>query len=133
MSDTAILPAAARTDELVTARGETTISPTVIARIAKRAATEVDGVELVSGGGIRGLFDALRTSRTPGTNVDVAARHTAVELTLAVAWPRPVGSVTDAVRLHVRSRVQELTGYEVTDVDIKVDALPAPAQPGRVR
>jgi uncharacterized alkaline shock family protein YloU len=63
----------------------------------------------------------------------VASRQTAVELTLAVGWPRPVRQVTDQVRRHVKARVQELTGYEVTDVDIAVDDLPAPSRPRRVQ
>jgi uncharacterized alkaline shock family protein YloU len=37
--------------------------------------------------------------------------------------------VTEEVRRHVRGRVQELTGYDVTDVDITVDALPVPTRP----
>jgi hypothetical protein len=28
----------------------------------------------------------------------------------------------------VRARVQELTGYDVSDVDITIDALPAPTR-----
>jgi uncharacterized alkaline shock family protein YloU len=118
---------------LVTGRGETTIAPSVLATVAQRAAREVDGVEVVSTGGLRGLVDALRPDRPTGTRADVASQHTAVELTVAVSWPRPIRQVTDEVRRHVKARVHELTGYEVTDVDIVVDALPAPARPRRVR
>jgi uncharacterized alkaline shock family protein YloU len=124
---------AARSDELVTTRGETTVAPSVVGTIAKQAATEVDGVEVVSGGGLRGLLDALRPDRVTGSRADIGSRQTAIELTLAVAWPRPVREVTEAVRRHVKGRVQELTGYQVTDVDIVVDALPTPRRPSRVR
>jgi uncharacterized alkaline shock family protein YloU len=117
-----------RTGELVTGRGVTTIAPSVVATIAKRTAQEVDGVEVVSGGRLRGLVDTLRPGRTTGARADVASRHTAVELTVAVLWPRPVRDVTDTVRTHVKSRVQELTGYKVTDVDIAVEALPSPSR-----
>lgn len=121
------------TSGLVTGRGETTISPSVVATVAQRAAREVDGVEVVSTGGLRGVIESLRPDRSTGARADVASRQTAVDLTLAVSWPRPVRQVTDEVRRHVRARVQELTGYEVTDVDISVDALPAPSRPRRVR
>jgi uncharacterized alkaline shock family protein YloU len=119
--------------KLVTHRGETTIAPSVVAAIAQRAAREVDGVELVSTGGLRGLLETLRPDRTPGARAEVAPRQTAVELTLAVCWPHPIRQVTEEVRRHVKARVQQLTGYDVTDVDILVDALPAPSRPHRVR
>lgn len=121
------------TSGLVTGRGETTIAPSVVATVAQRAAREVDGVEVVSTGGLRGVIESLRPDRSTGARADVASRQTAVDLTLAVSWPRPVRQVTDEVRRHVRARVQELTGYEVTDVDISVDALPAPSRPRRVQ
>ena len=121
------------TSGLVTGRGETTIAPSVVATIAQRAAREVDGVEVVSTGGLRGVIESLRPDRSTGARADVASRQTAVDLTLAVSWPRPVRQVTEEVRRHVKARVQELTGYEVTDVDISVDALPAPSRPRRVQ
>lgn len=121
------------TSGLVTRRGATTISPSVVATVAQRAAREVDGVEVVSTGGLRGVIESLRPDRSTGARADVASRQTTVDLTLAVSWPRPVRQVTDEVRRHVKARVQELTGYEVTDVDISVDALPAPSRPRRVQ
>jgi uncharacterized alkaline shock family protein YloU len=117
---------------LVTRRGETTIAPSVVAVIAQRAAREVDGVELVSAGGLRGLLETLHPRRAVGARADVATRQTAVELTLAVSWPRPVRQVTEEVRRHVKARVRDLTGYDVADVDITVDALPAPSRRRRV-
>jgi len=131
--DTEPLPAP-RTDELSTSRGETTIAPGVVAKIARQAAREVDGVEVAGASALRGLLGrVLPGPVAPGTTVDLASRRTALDLHVCVAWPRPVGSVTEEVRRRVRARVQELTGYEVTDVDIVVDALPAPSRPrGRV-
>jgi uncharacterized alkaline shock family protein YloU len=126
-------PADPSAGALATRRGDTTVAPSVVAVVARRAAREVDGVEVVSTGGLRGLIDTLRPDRASGSRADVASRQTAVELTLAVSWPRPVRQVVDEVRRHVKSRVQELTGYEVTDVDIVVDALPAPPQARRVQ
>jgi uncharacterized alkaline shock family protein YloU len=126
-------PSAVGEDGVVAGRGETTIAPSVVALIARRAAGEVDGVEVVSSGGLSGLLETFRPDRTTGARADVASRQTAVELTLAVCWPRPVRQVADEVRRHVKARVRELTGYEVADVDIVVDALPVPAKSRRVQ
>lgn len=130
MSDTATLDISPpRTDELVTSRGETTIASGVVAKIARQAAREVDGVELAGASGLRGLLGRVLPGPTaPGVSADLASRRTALDLHLSVAWPRPVATVTDEVRRHVRSRVQELTGYDVSDVDITIDALPVPTR-----
>ena len=120
---------APRTDELATSRGETTIAPVVLAKIARQAAREVDGVEVAGNSGLRGLLSKVGGgSSTGGSSASVASRRAALDLHVCVAWPRPVRSVTAEVRHRVRSRVQELTGYEVGDVDIVVDALPAPSR-----
>jgi uncharacterized alkaline shock family protein YloU len=118
---------APRTDELATSRGETTIASGVVAKIARQAAREVDGVELAGSSGLRGFLGRILPGPTaPGAGAELASRRSAVDLHVCVAWPRPVATVTEEVRHHVRAKVQELTGYEVTDVDITIDALPAP-------
>ena len=131
--DPDVRPSSEATRPLATGRGETTIAPAVVATIARRAATEVAGVEVVAAGGLRGLIETLRPDRHTGARADVASRQTAVELTVAVGWPLPVRHVTDEVRRHVKARVRELTGYDVTDVDIVVNALPPPSAPARVQ
>jgi uncharacterized alkaline shock family protein YloU len=130
MTDTATFPIARpRTDELATSRGETTIASGVVAKIARQAAREVDGVELAGASGLRGLLGRVVPGPTaPGVSADLASRRTALDLHVCVAWPRPIATVTEEVRRHVRGRVQELTGYDVSDVDITVDALPVPTR-----
>lgn len=120
--------APARADELVGPRGETVITAGVVAKVAGVAAAEVDGVELASASGLAGLMSKLRPSEVSGASADVASRRTAIDLHLSVAWPRPVVQITNEVRRNVRTRVQQLTGYDVTEVDIVVDALPVPSR-----
>jgi uncharacterized alkaline shock family protein YloU len=129
VTDTTARIPAPRTEELATSRGETTIAPGVVAKVARQAAQEVDGVELAGASGLRGLLGRVLPGPTaPGVGADLASRRTALDLHVCVAWPRPVATVTEEVRRHVRGRVQYLTGYDVTDVDITVDALPAPTR-----
>jgi uncharacterized alkaline shock family protein YloU len=101
-------------------RGETVIAPGVLATVARRAASEVDGVDVVNDSGL--LF------KRQGATADVGAQdQAAVDLHLAVRWPRPIGDVTAKVRQRVRDQVRILTGYEVTGVNITVDHLPPPS------
>lgn len=128
--------AVASTSPAAALPGRTTISGRAVAAVARRAASEVPGVELVSRSGLRQRLSGLRPGTTPGAGVSAAVTSgtTAIELRLAVRWPEPVGAVSDEARRHVRARVEQLTGYTVRGVDIVVDSLPeAPAPAGRVR
>jgi len=88
------------------------------------------GVELAGASGLRGLLGRILPGPTaPGVGADLASRRMALDLHVCVAWPRPLVTVTEDVRRHVRARVEELSGYDVTDVDITVDALPVPTAP----
>jgi uncharacterized alkaline shock family protein YloU len=116
--------------------GRTTISGRAVAAVARRAASEVPGVELVSRSGLRQRLSGLLPGATPGGGVsaEVTSGTTAIELHLAVRWPEPVAAVSDEARRHVRATVEQLTGYAVRGVEIVVDALPEPsAGHGRVR
>lgn len=105
--------------------GRTLVRSRAVVAIARRAASEIDGVALVSRSGVRRLLaDLLPGGRTDGASAQVGEGVTTVELHLAVSWPRPVAEVAAAARSHVQARVGELTGYTVTEVDIVVDALP---------
>lgn len=108
--------------------GATVIAARAVSSIARRAAGEVEGVELVSRSGLGRLFAGLLPGGggTQGASAAVGHGSTSLALHLSVGWPRPVGQVADATRRHVQGRVTELTGYTVTEVDIVVDALPAP-------
>ncbi len=117
-------------------KGRTVVASRAVVSIARRAATEIEGVELVSSSGVRRLLADL----WPGAGSDEASAQvgqgvTAVELHLAVSWPRPVAEVAAAARAHVQARVGELTGYTVTEVDIVIDDLPpvGRSRTGRVR
>lgn len=103
------------------------MSPRAVASVAHRAATEVAGVALVSRSSLLDRLGGLLP--TAGAGAGVASAHvgggstTAIELRLAVEWPRSVAQVADEARRHVRSRVEDLTGYGVSRVDIVVDVL----------
>ena len=107
-------------------QGETVIAARAMESIVRAAAGEVEGVELVSRSGLsRFLWGLVPGSGRNGASAEMGRRSTSVTLHLSLRWPNPVGSVTDAARRHVQTRVSELTGYTVSEVDIVVDSLPA--------
>jgi uncharacterized alkaline shock family protein YloU len=117
--------------------GTTTIQDAVVAAIIGMAAEEVDGVAS-SHGGTRLPGDSSPTvgefvdnitggaSRTRGLSVDVGEQQAAADITVNVEYGRSIPKVTQAVRDQVIKRVENLTGLEVTEVNIQVNDVIVP-------
>jgi uncharacterized alkaline shock family protein YloU len=117
--------------------GTTTIQDSVVTAIISMAAEEVEGVA-TSHGGVRLPGDTSPTvgefvdnitggaSRTRGLSVDVGERQTAADITINVEYGRSIPQVTQAVRQRIIERVQNLTGLEVTEVNIQVNDVILP-------
>ena len=127
---TAELPAS----PLVTSRGETIIGPTVVEKIATRAASEVDGVGGVVQTGLSRLLPWTVGGESPArASAEVGTDTVTVDLTVNVLYPRPVAAVTNEVRTRVIRRLSELCGLRATEVNIAVPALVTPARGPRRR
>ncbi len=119
---------------LITSRGETIIAPTVVEKIAARAASEVDGVGGVVQTGLSRLLPWTVGGGGPAqASAEVGAETVTVDLTVNVLYPQPVATVTNQVRAEVTRRLSELCGLRATEVNIAVPALVAPPRGGRRR
>ena len=117
--------------------GTTTIQDSVVSAIVGIAADEVDGVA-PSHGGVRLPGDTSPTvgefvdnltggsSRTRGLSVEVGEQQAAADITVNVLYGRSIPQVTNAVREQVIERVENLTGLEVTQVNIQVNDVMLP-------
>jgi uncharacterized alkaline shock family protein YloU len=112
-------------------RGRTEIADRVLAKIADRAVTEIED----AGGaarrvlGIRLGRDSMET--TPCVTAKVDGGLAMLRMRISVAYPAPVREVTRRLRELIRTRVGELTGLDVREVDIEVARLLATEQAGR--
>ena len=118
-------------------RGTTTIQSGVVSSIAAMAVGEVDGLD-PSHGSTRLPGDTSPTvgefvgnltggsSRTRGISVEVGEEKAALDLTVNVLYGRPIHQVTEAVRQNVIRRVENLTGLQVTEVNITVNDVTFP-------
>src|SRR5215208_276336 len=121
---------------LKTERGNTTISNAVVSQVAGIAAQEVEGVQM--GGGtsraVGGVLDSVRggSGTTRGVTVEVGEEETAIDLSLAIEYGRPIPQVSEAVRSNVIRRVENLVGLKVTEVNIAVNdvLLPGASEEG---
>src|SRR5919112_2735380 len=119
---------------LKTERGSTSISNAVVSQVAGTAAQEVEGVQM--GGGtsraVGGVLDSVTggSGTTRGVTVEVGEEETAIDLSLAVEYGRPIPQVSEAVRSNVIRRVENLVGLRVTEVNITVNdvLLPRPQE-----
>jgi uncharacterized alkaline shock family protein YloU len=120
-------------------RGTTTIQDGVVSSIAATAVEETDGID-PSHGGTRLPGDTSPTvgefvgrisggaGRTRGISVQVGEEQAALDLTVNVLYGRPIHRVTDALRRNVINRVENLTGLQVTEVNITVNDVTFPEQ-----
>jgi uncharacterized alkaline shock family protein YloU len=125
-------PGGADLTRLESDKGATSISDSVVAKIAGIAAREVDGVASLGGaltGAIAGVVGRIRGSdehRTAGVGVEVGARQAAVDLSLSVDYPAPIPQVAENVRQNVIDRIEFMTGLEVVEVNVAVADLAFP-------
>lgn len=112
---------------LQTERGGTRIEDSVVQKIAGIAAQEVDGVRM--GGGatqaVGGILSSITggsagSGQTRGVSVEVGEVESAVDITMTVEYGKSIPQVSEAVRRNIVNRIENLTGLNVTEVNITV-------------
>ncbi|PSK95861.1 putative alkaline shock family protein YloU [Murinocardiopsis flavida] len=101
-------------------RGTTTVTDRVVAKVAQRAAAEVEGVCERSGrlGGLVGAAPGAAAVQVRRSGTSVTLR-----MVIAVRYPAPLRAVAREVRARVRTRVEAHTGLVVRHTDIEVGGL----------
>lgn len=142
MSDTQTTPASPVQGDTTTGSavieqsdGTTTIADGVVAKIATLAAREVEGVSRMGDaiqGAIGGLVGRIRGEghSTGGVSVEVGTTQVAVDLAVKVVYPQPAHKVAQQVRERIRTRMQDMTGLEVVEVNVSVLDYDFPGEEG---
>ena len=108
--------------------GSLQISTDVIAKIAKCAALEIDGVVDVSCGAqskkLRDLLESV--SLQAPVVVEMHDGIAAITLNLIVAFGTRVPAIAEKIQENVKSAVQNMTSVTVGSVDIVIAGLAAP-------
>ena len=101
--------------------GEVKIADEVVAIIAALAATEVEGVASMAGNIKNELISMLGMKNlSKGVKVDVLEGIVTVSLALNIKSDYSIVEVSKKVQEKVKSAVENMTGLEVADVNIKV-------------
>ena len=102
-------------------KGEVKIADEVVAIIAALAATEVEGVASMAGNITNELISRLGMKNlSKGVKVDVLEGGVTVSLTLNLKYNYSVVEVSGKVQEKVKNAIENMTGLEVADVNIKV-------------
>ena len=109
--------------------GEVKIADDVVAIIAGLAAMEVEGVASMAGNATRELISKLgMKSLSKGVKVDVLDGIVTVSLTLNLLYGYGIKDISVKVQEKVKSSIENMTGLEVADVNIRVAGVKVPEE-----
>ena len=122
---------------LLSDRGATIISDTVVTSIAGMAAQEVDGVHM-GGGASRtasGVLGSLTgsESKTSGISVEVGRTEAAIDLKMGIEYDKNILQTVEEVRRRVTERIQNLTGLRIKELNATITDITFPEKEERRR
>ena len=109
--------------------GEVKIADEVVGIIAALAATEVEGVASMAGNITNELISRLGMKNlSKGVKVDVLEGVVTVSLALNMKYNYSIMDVSAKVQEKVKSAIENMTGLEVADVNVKVAGVEMESQ-----
>jgi uncharacterized alkaline shock family protein YloU len=122
---------------LLSDRGSTIISDTVVTSIAGLAAQEVEGVHM-GGGASRtasGMLGSLTgsESRTSGISVEVGRTEAAIDLKMGIEYNKNILQTVEEVRRRITDRVQSMTGLRIKELNATITDITFPEKEQRRR
>jgi uncharacterized alkaline shock family protein YloU len=122
---------------LLSERGATIISDTVVSSIAGMAAQEVEGVHM-GGGASRtasGVLGSLTgsESKTSGISVEVGRTETAIDLKMGIEYNRNILQTVEEVRRRITERIENMTGLRVKELNATIMDITFPEKEERRR
>ncbi len=104
--------------------GSVRISDDVVAVIAGLAASEVEGVVGMSGGLVGDIGEMLgKRSLSKGVKVEVGDREAALDLFVILEYGVRIPEVAQRIQENVKRAVESMTGLNVVEVNIHVQAI----------
>ncbi|HET7272473.1 MAG TPA: Asp23/Gls24 family envelope stress response protein [Rubrobacter sp.] len=122
---------------LLSERGVTTISNTVVSSIAGMAAQEIEGVHM-GGGASRtasGMIGSITgsQSKTSGISVEVGKTEVAIDLKMGIEYNKNILQTVEEVRRRITERVEAITGLRITELNTTITDITFPEKEQRRR
>jgi uncharacterized alkaline shock family protein YloU len=108
-----------------------TVSDNVVAKVAFKAITGIEGIHALGGSSSRALAGLRGDKGTPGISVDLREGSVDVDITLSIVFGASVPKIAEACRAAVTEQVEATTGLKVRAVNVLVNDVVFPEeQPG---
>lgn len=122
---------------LLSDRGVTTISDSVVSSLAGMAAQEVDGVHMGGGasrtaGGVLGSITGSE-SRTSGISVEIGQTEVAIDLKMGIEYNKHILRTVEEVRRRITDRVETMTGLKIKELNATITDITFPEKEERRR
>ncbi len=102
-------------------KGQVQIADDVVAMIASLAATEVKGVQALSGNITNELMSKVGVKKlTKGVKVEVVENNVTINLAVTMEYGYNIPSTCTKVQDKVKTAVENMTGLNCTDVNIRI-------------
>jgi uncharacterized alkaline shock family protein YloU len=116
-------------EALVTEHGTTTVSSSVVAKIAGMATQEIPGVQAMGKslartfGTLKAKIPGASSSTSQGVSVEVGQRQAAIDIDVVAYYGQSIVDTANAIRENVIDRIEAMTGLEVVEVNVSVNDL----------
>ncbi len=115
------------TIELANEQGEVIITNEVIGVIASLAAMEVDGVASMAGDTTKDLISKIsKKALSKGVKVEIAGDDVTIVVALIIKYGYNVMEVSKKVQEKVKASVENMTGLQATNVNVRVAGIEVP-------
>lgn len=103
-----------------------TISDNVVAKVAFKAISGIDGIHALGGGGSRALASLRGDKGTPGISIDLHEDKVDIDITMSIVCGANVPQIAEACRAAVTEQVESTTGLKVRAVNVLVNDVVFP-------
>ena len=100
--------------------GGVTISDSVVAKVAFKALSGIEGIHALGGTSARALAGLRGDKGTPGISVDLRDGSVDIDITMTIEFGTSVPTIAEACRQAVTEQVEGTTGLKVRAVNVLV-------------
>ncbi len=109
--------------------GGVTISDSVVAKVAHKAISNIEGIHALGAGGSRALAGLRGDKGAPGVTVDIRDDSVDIDISMSIHFGASVPAVAEACRKAVTEQVESTTGLKVRAVNVLVTDVVFPEDP----
>jgi len=100
------------------------IADDVIATIAGKAASEVDGVYAMSGGFAGGISEVFgKKSYTKGIKIDSTDKGLKIDVNIIVEYGARIPDVAYEIQNRVKKAIENMTGLKIEEINVHIQGV----------